>query len=307
MRFVNHQQNVRRVQIKRIEDEIQRKAFQRDQEKISAIDEVDIRNLELEIQKASLEQHMAFKQAEHDLKTKDELRRRKNMINLEEQNEHFKENSNKIDLTKAHTLQRELGSAELELNAINHRNDVMQLLIENDVEREKSLACSLVENDKENDRRIQNASKIQQAISLKKEQIARGGERVRFLDEVQIDNDNRRKKLIQGESLRKCEKIARENEDKLKIKLESFRRSQHAGLDLINDDSVPIYSSCEDRTTAISNMNSYKQIEQDSSETSTWTYDSSRMDVSCNNQQTIDRVRDLRRRLATTHRKITKN
>ena len=39
----------------------------------------------------------------------------------------------------------------------------------------------------------------------------------------------------------------------------------------------------------------------------TGTYDSSRMDVSCNNQQTIDRVRDLRRRLATTHRKITKN
>ena len=47
---------------------------------------------------------MAFKQAEHDLKTKDELHRRKNMINLEEQNEHFKENSNKIDLTKAQVI-----------------------------------------------------------------------------------------------------------------------------------------------------------------------------------------------------------
>ena len=35
-------------------------AFQRDQEKISAIDEVDIRNLELEIQKASLEQHVSY-------------------------------------------------------------------------------------------------------------------------------------------------------------------------------------------------------------------------------------------------------
>jgi len=306
MRFVNHQQSVRSVQIKRIEDEIKRKAFQRGQEKVSAISEVDIRSLELKIQKASLEQHMAFKQAEHDLKLKDEVHRRKNMMNYEDQNEHFKENSNKIDLTEAQKLQRELGSAELELNAINHRNDVMQLLTENDVEREKSLACSVVENDKENDRQIENADKIKQVISLRKVQIARGSERVRFLDEVQVDNDDRRKKLIQGESLRNCEKIARENEDKLKNKLESFKSSQHAGLDLINDDSVPIFSSCEDRTTAISNMNSYKQIEQDSSETSTWTYDSSRMDVSSNNQITIDRVRDLRRRLANTHKKPNK-
>ena len=44
---------------------------------------------------------MAFKQAEHDLKLKDEVYRRKNMMNFEEQNEHFKENSNKIDLTEA--------------------------------------------------------------------------------------------------------------------------------------------------------------------------------------------------------------
>lgn len=44
---------------------------------------------------------MAFKQAEHDLKLKDEVHRRKNMMNYEDQNEHFKENSNKIDLTEA--------------------------------------------------------------------------------------------------------------------------------------------------------------------------------------------------------------
>ena len=55
----------------------------------------------------------------------------------------------------------------MELNAVNHRNDVMQLLVENDVEREKNLARSVVENGKENERQVENADKIKQVISLR--------------------------------------------------------------------------------------------------------------------------------------------
>jgi len=58
IRFVNHQQQMRSAEIGRIEDEIKRKAFQRDEERASAVDDVDIRGLELEIQRASLEQQV---------------------------------------------------------------------------------------------------------------------------------------------------------------------------------------------------------------------------------------------------------
>ena len=58
-RFMQHQQVVRETELKRMDGEIQRKVLQRDAETHTVLDDIETRALELERQKALLEQELA--------------------------------------------------------------------------------------------------------------------------------------------------------------------------------------------------------------------------------------------------------
>ena len=57
-RFVQHQQATKEAELKRLDDDIQRKVLQRDAETRAALDDIEIRALELERQKALLENEL---------------------------------------------------------------------------------------------------------------------------------------------------------------------------------------------------------------------------------------------------------
>ena len=67
-RFLNHQQTVREAELKRMDQQIQKKVLQRDKETQAVMDDVEIRTIELERQKALLEQELARCQEEVQLK-----------------------------------------------------------------------------------------------------------------------------------------------------------------------------------------------------------------------------------------------
>uniref|UniRef100_A0A8C1M4G9 TBC1 domain family member 31 n=1 Tax=Cyprinus carpio TaxID=7962 RepID=A0A8C1M4G9_CYPCA len=61
-RFLKHQQDQRRIQLKRLDDEIQRKMVLRDQETAAAVQDIEVRQMELDAQRQLFEQQLAKEQ-----------------------------------------------------------------------------------------------------------------------------------------------------------------------------------------------------------------------------------------------------
>ncbi|XP_028392859.1 TBC1 domain family member 31-like [Dendronephthya gigantea] len=69
-KYMENQSKIKEVELKRMDDEIQRKAMQREQETQAALDDIEIKNLELQAQKEALQHELAKK----DVKATFELR-----------------------------------------------------------------------------------------------------------------------------------------------------------------------------------------------------------------------------------------
>ena len=63
-RFMHHQQSVREAEVKRLDHEVQKRVVQREAETKHVLEDVETRALELERQKALLEQELAKCQEE---------------------------------------------------------------------------------------------------------------------------------------------------------------------------------------------------------------------------------------------------
>uniref|UniRef100_A0A673JBB1 TBC1 domain family member 31 n=2 Tax=Sinocyclocheilus rhinocerous TaxID=307959 RepID=A0A673JBB1_9TELE len=61
-RFLKHQQDQRRIQLKRLDDEIQRKMALRDQETVATVQDIEVRQMELDAQRQLFEQQLAKEQ-----------------------------------------------------------------------------------------------------------------------------------------------------------------------------------------------------------------------------------------------------
>uniref|UniRef100_A0A672S9N9 TBC1 domain family member 31 n=1 Tax=Sinocyclocheilus grahami TaxID=75366 RepID=A0A672S9N9_SINGR len=61
-RFLKHQQDQRRIQLKRLDDEIQRKMVLRDQETAATVQDIEVRQMELDAQRQLFEQQLAKEQ-----------------------------------------------------------------------------------------------------------------------------------------------------------------------------------------------------------------------------------------------------
>lgn len=110
-----------------------------------------------------------------------------------------------------------------------------------DVDREKNLAKSLSKSINNHRRRQELEEKLAEETELKvnelesssiwfnkffdyqKLEVGRSKERVRFLDEVREDCDDRRKTLLQERNLEECRQRIRESENKLRDQLETIK------------------------------------------------------------------------------------
>ncbi|XP_071092006.1 TBC1 domain family member 31-like [Haliotis cracherodii] len=83
-KFLLFQQKQREAELRRLDDEMQRKALMRDQETTAALEEGEIKNLELQLQKKMFEQELfrEYATASHTLRTEKDMHRKQ--VELEE-------------------------------------------------------------------------------------------------------------------------------------------------------------------------------------------------------------------------------
>eukprot|EP00795_Rhopilema_esculentum_P001525 gene1525-15971_t len=72
-KFMTHQQKVQDVEIQRLDDELERKMLMRDDETKRALDDMEIKSLELEAQKRLFQQELLRDDAEHSMRYKADL------------------------------------------------------------------------------------------------------------------------------------------------------------------------------------------------------------------------------------------
>ncbi|TRY94739.1 hypothetical protein DNTS_021624 [Danionella cerebrum] len=82
-RFLKHQQDQRRMQLKRLEDEIQRKMALRDQETAGAVQDIEMRQIELDAQRRFFGQKLAKEQGRVDQEMRAEVDARSRMAEMD--------------------------------------------------------------------------------------------------------------------------------------------------------------------------------------------------------------------------------
>ncbi|KAL8615313.1 hypothetical protein ACOMHN_038052 [Nucella lapillus] len=117
-KFLHFQKQQREAELRRLDDEMQRKALLRDQETQSAIEEGEIRNLELQLQKKMFEQELQrdFEQASVGLRSEQEVERKQEELEQRIQRR-LQEAERERELQVRQVLQQELaGSSQRHLD-----------------------------------------------------------------------------------------------------------------------------------------------------------------------------------------------
>ncbi|XP_063055000.1 TBC1 domain family member 31 isoform X2 [Engraulis encrasicolus] len=83
-RFLSHQQEQRRAQLQRLDDEITRKMALRDQETAAAVQDIEVRQMELDAKRRLFEQQLAKEQVRVDQEVEAELGARRHRAELED-------------------------------------------------------------------------------------------------------------------------------------------------------------------------------------------------------------------------------
>lgn len=92
-RFLKHQHEVKAIQIKKLDKEISRKKDLHDQETAAAIQDLEVRQMELEAQRRRLEEHLQKEQDQCDRRVRDEVAIR--LRNAERENENLTQQPHK--------------------------------------------------------------------------------------------------------------------------------------------------------------------------------------------------------------------
>ncbi|KAM6411400.1 TBC1 domain family member 31 isoform 2-T2 [Pluvialis apricaria] len=137
-RFLKYQQDQRQMELKRLDDEIARKASMREQETAAAVQDVEVRRMELESQRKLFEQHLIKDQEAVTKEMKEEVDARRRKVDLED---HLVQRLVEIDREekqKAQTVAEEiLAKAEQKCVDMDWRLRALRKLRRDDEEREK--------------------------------------------------------------------------------------------------------------------------------------------------------------------------
>ncbi|NWV18453.1 TBC31 protein, partial [Origma solitaria] len=137
-RFLNYQQDQLQMELKRLDDEIARKASMREQETAAAVQDIELRWLELESQKQLFEQHLIKDQEAVTKDMKEEVDAHRRKVDLEDRRVQRLIEIDTEEIQKAHTVAEEnLAKAEQKHIDTNWRLQVQQRLRRDDQDREK--------------------------------------------------------------------------------------------------------------------------------------------------------------------------
>ncbi|NXU02807.1 TBC31 protein, partial [Buphagus erythrorhynchus] len=138
-RFLNYQQDQLQMELKRLDNEIARKASMREQETAAAVQDVELRWMELESQKQLFEQHIIKDQEAVTKEMKEEVETHRRKVDLEDQHVQRLIEIDREEIQKALTVAEEnLAKAEQKHIDTNWKLQAQQRLRRDDQDREKS-------------------------------------------------------------------------------------------------------------------------------------------------------------------------
>ncbi|KAM4794440.1 TBC1 domain family member 31 isoform 3-T3 [Cyanocitta cristata] len=137
-RFLNYQQDQLQMELKRLDDEIARKASMRKQETAAAIQDIVLQQMELESQKQRFEQHLIQDQEAVTKEMKEEVDAHRRKVDLEDQRVQRLIEINREEIQKAHTVAEEnLAKAEQKHIDTDWRLQAQRRLRRDDQDRQK--------------------------------------------------------------------------------------------------------------------------------------------------------------------------
>ncbi|NXO62876.1 TBC31 protein, partial [Phainopepla nitens] len=137
-RFLNYQQDQLQMELKRLDDEIARKASVREQETAAAVQDIELRWMELESQKQLFEQHLIKNQEAVRKEMKEEVEAHRRKVDLEDQRVQRLIETDREEIQKAHTVAEEnLAKAEQKHIDTDWRLQAQRRLRRDDQDREK--------------------------------------------------------------------------------------------------------------------------------------------------------------------------
>ncbi|NXU11406.1 TBC31 protein, partial [Pardalotus punctatus] len=137
-RFLNYQQDQLQMELKRLDDEIARKASMREQETAAAVQDIELRWMELESQKQLFEQQLIKDQEAVTKEMKEEVDAHRRKVDLEDRHVQRLIEINREEIQKAHTVAEEnLAKAEQKHIDTNWRLQAQRRLRRDDQDRAK--------------------------------------------------------------------------------------------------------------------------------------------------------------------------
>ncbi|NXR22022.1 TBC31 protein, partial [Cinclus mexicanus] len=138
-RFLNYQQDQLQMELKHLDNEIARKASMREQETAAAVEDVELRWMELESQKQFFEQHLIKDQEAVTKEMKEEVEAHQRKVDLEDQRVQRLIEIEREEIQKALTVAEEnLAKAEQKHIDTDWKLQAQRRLRRDDQDREKS-------------------------------------------------------------------------------------------------------------------------------------------------------------------------
>ncbi|NWV41096.1 TBC31 protein, partial [Grantiella picta] len=137
-RFLNYQQDQLQMELRRLDDEIARKASIREQETAAAVQDIELQWMELESQKQLFEQHLIKDQETVTREMKEEVDAHRRKVDLEDRHVQRLIEIDREEIQKARTVAEEnLAKAEQKHIDTNWRLQAQRRLRRDDQDREK--------------------------------------------------------------------------------------------------------------------------------------------------------------------------
>lgn len=200
-KFLHFQRTQRESELKRLDDEVQRKALMRDQETETAIEEAEIRNMELQLKKKMFEQELfrEYATSSHQLKTEHDMHRKQ--AELEDRiQQRLKEAEREREMEARKTMEENLAKASQKNIDVWANNEMEYRHRLEDLEREmKSVQLSRISS--ENRGLEQEVHKLMKKCQEKREEEAvLGNEKLEEQRDLGSEANRRRLDFVEREA-----------------------------------------------------------------------------------------------------------
>ncbi|NWW32447.1 TBC31 protein, partial [Panurus biarmicus] len=214
-RFRNYQQDQLKMELKHLDDEIARKASMREQETAAAVQDLELRWMELESQKQLFEQHLIKDQEAVTKEMKEDMEAHRRKVDLEDQRVQRLIEIDREEIQKAHTVAEEnLAKAEQKHIDSDWRLQAQRRLRQDDQDRERCYReiAKLLHDNRVKEAELLKA--MRQTEEKKWEDVAHNKAQLEEEQKAAAAADEHRKQFLDGKMndvLELAEKLQRED------------------------------------------------------------------------------------------------